>query len=105
MFKLNREGIRKALMEYRQAEKEYKEIHSKVMNDKELNGLNERELRKAIRNKYNDYSLLKNKIMLNGCRLIETMKKGIKEYENIQVEKVYYNKDMFDKLLKLAEEV
>lgn len=108
MFKLNRVEIRKVLNEYRQAEKEYRKIHSKIMNDTEVKELMEKDQRKArkfIRNNFPELQLIKNKMIDKGIKLVEIMKKGVNGWEKVEADKAYFNESMFSELLKLAEEV
>lgn len=109
MFKLNRNEIKKALNEYKKSKNRLQELNNNIIEDNEIQSLYEmdqiREARKMIRNKYPEYAMFKSLVADNGIKLIETMIEGIKEYEGIDPSRIYNNVAMFDKMIRLAEEV
>jgi hypothetical protein len=109
MFKLNRNEIKKVLNEYKESKNRLQELNNNIIEDEEIQSLYEmdqiREARKMIRNKYPEYAMVKSLVADNGIKLIETMIEGIKEYEGIKPSRIYNNVTMFDKMIRLAEEV
>lgn len=109
MFKLNRNEIKKVLNEYKESENKLQEINNNIVENKEIQSLygmdQVREARKMIRNKYPEYEMTKKLVVDNGIKLIESMIKGIKEYEGIEPTRIYNNAVMFNRMIRLAEQI
>lgn len=99
---LNRLGIRKALLEYKEAKQQY----NASMKDKEVLALFDTDEQKA-------YSLMVDKYPLGSWdtvtnrayELISIMSKDIPDWKGIDVKEVWLNSSVFNKLVTLAEKV
>lgn len=106
MYKLDRKAIRKVLKDYLKAEEEFKIMHNQILNDNEIQSLYEKEMimeaRKLTREKYSNYSFLKNQLYNSGIKLIQVMIDGIPDFKGIQPEEIYRNNKRFEELVNLA---
>lgn len=100
---IDRNGIRKALNEFKSIENERNALYS----DHEYLRLREErkreEAKQLARKKYPNYSYKKYEEA--GINLVEQITKNIRAYDNISPEEVFSKRSTFKKMVRLAERV